>query len=105
MGLRESGEDGALLRCSESRKVTLGRIAFLSAAFVFSASHPSAADFTRLQERVKLGCGKVEFCLTKLHAPRSDVCHVFAPALGERAQRLRLIRACRPARGQKYANW
>jgi hypothetical protein len=58
------------LRCSESRKVTLGRIVFLSAAFVFSASHPSAADFTRLQERVKLGCGKVEFCLpTKLRAP------------------------------------
>ena len=71
MGLRESGEDGALLRCSESRKVTLGRIAFLSAAFVFGASHPSAADFTRLQERVKLGCGKVEFCLTKLRALRA----------------------------------
>ena len=81
MGLRESGEDGALLRCSESRKVTLGRIAFLSAAFVFGASHPSAADFTRLQERVKLGCGKlgcgklgcgkVEFCLTKLQALRA----------------------------------
>jgi hypothetical protein len=70
MGLRESGEDGALLRCSESRKVTLGRIAFLSAAFVFSASHPSAADITGVQERVQLGCGKEEFCLpTKLHAP------------------------------------
>jgi hypothetical protein len=81
MGLRESGEDGALLRCSESRKVTLGRIAFLSAAFVFSASHPSAADFTRLQERVKLGCGKEEFCLpTKLHAPPSPADRVIGRA-------------------------
>jgi hypothetical protein len=58
------------LKRSESRKVTLGRIEFFCVAVAFSASHLSAADITRLQERVKLGCGKEEFCLpTKLHAP------------------------------------
>jgi hypothetical protein len=91
MGLRESGEDGALLRCSESRKVALRRIEFFCVAVAFSASHPSAADFTRVQERVQLGCGKEEFCLpTKLHAP--SLADRVIGHVGFHAQRLRLIR-------------
>jgi hypothetical protein len=63
-------QDCALLKLSESRKVTLGRIEFISGAFAFSASHPSAADITGVQERDPACWGKEEFCLpTKLHAP------------------------------------
>ena len=70
MRLRDKERDGARLKRSESRKVTLGRIEFFCVAVAFSASHLSAADITGVQERVQLGCGKVEFCLpTKLHAP------------------------------------
>jgi hypothetical protein len=71
MGLRESGEDGALLRCSESRKVTLGCIEFLCVAVAFSASHLSAGDITGVQERDPACWGKVEFCLTKLQVLRA----------------------------------
>jgi hypothetical protein len=71
MRLRESMQDCALLKLSESRKVTLGRIEFISGAFAFSASHPSAADITGVQERDPACWGKVEFCLTKLQVLRA----------------------------------
>jgi len=81
MRLRDKERDGARLKRSESRKVTLGRIEFFCVAVAFSASHLSAADITRLQERVKLGCGKEEFCLpTKLHAPPSPADRVIGRA-------------------------
>jgi hypothetical protein len=78
MRLRDKERDGARLKRSESRKVTLGRIEFFCVAVAFSASHLSAADITGVQERVQLGCGKVEFCLTKLQALRATS-STFAP--------------------------
>jgi hypothetical protein len=86
MRLRESMQDCALLKLSESRKVTLGRIEFISGAFAFSASHPSAADITGVQERDPACWGKVEFCLpTKLQAPRANVSCVHARHLMSRS--------------------
>ena len=79
MRLRDKERDGARLKRSESRKVTLGRIEFFCVAVAFSASHLSAADITGVQERVQLGSGKVEFCLpTKLQVPRANISYVHA---------------------------
>jgi hypothetical protein len=71
MRLRDKERDAARLKRSESRKVALGRIEFFCVAVAFSASHPSAADITGVQERDPACWGKVEFCLTKLQVLRA----------------------------------